>query len=251
YLDLGGDSLTELPEDFSTLQSLAELHLQGNVFKNFPAQIFQLGNLSVLDISGNGELSGLTFTREQVAFLSNLTLFVIDPNAFAASCAQPEQVHGYSICVSDPNDSSKLSFGVWILIGIGILVVIALVAMFVWRKWHMGNAASEFESRGSGKKLFCLGDVDADSILESSSPSVEEGYASSEKFSSHHTLHTRSSKGSNRFASIWDDEELLRWRIDGQQVHDVRLLATGFYGEVWLSTYLGKEVAVKRLKKSP
>lgn len=194
----------------------------------------------------NGDMSGLTFTREQLDFLNNLTSFEIDPNAFTASCKHPEQLHGHSVCITGHTESTEVSIVPWVLIGVGAVVVIALVA-FLWKRWRATKKSGR-ENRGSEKPLYCLGDMDADSILENSSPSVDAEFMSSgTKFSSYAT----SSKGSSKFVSVWDDEELLKWRVDAQQIHDVEMLAAGYYGEVWLSTYLGKRVAVKRMKKSP
>lgn len=49
--------------------------------------------------------------------------------------------------------------------------------------------------------------------------------------------------------SIWEDEELLKARIDVQQVREIELISSGYFGEVWLATYMDEYVALKRLKR--
>ncbi|GLD97723.1 hypothetical protein PINS_up006413 [Pythium insidiosum] len=55
---------------------------------------------------------------------------------------------------------------------------------------------------------------------------------------------------SSRLYSIWDDQELLSWRLDFTAIQDEELLSTGMYGDVWLATYLNRHVAVKRLRRN-
>ncbi|KAF1795710.1 Protein kinase, ATP binding site [Phytophthora cactorum] len=44
-----------------------------------------------------------------------------------------------------------------------------------------------------------------------------------------------------------DEEALASWRIDGENIAPVRPLGAGAYGTVWLATYLGETVVVKKL----
>ncbi|TMW61827.1 hypothetical protein Poli38472_010890 [Pythium oligandrum] len=49
-------------------------------------------------------------------------------------------------------------------------------------------------------------------------------------------------------APLWEDRDLLKYRLDSSLVFIERLLATGTYGEVFLATYQRQNVVVKRLK---
>lgn len=237
-------------------------YLSQNDFTSFPDQVFQLSNLQSLHFTGNAKISELTFTQEQLNFLKKLTVFTIDSNSLTGWCEFPEQVHGYSICVvGDPslisgsaanNSSAKgVSAIVYVLSGAAVVAVafVAAIGIVRYRKRTSNGKDNVEDSIEADKDMFCLEemDIDKDSILESTRHGVEY-LMSSATFSSHSLL---SSKGSSRFVSVWDDEELLKWRVDAQQIQDVEVLAAGFYGEVWLASYLGKPVAVKRMKKSP
>lgn len=265
-LDLSYNKLVALPTGFEQLQSLRFLYIDGNDLTAFPAQVFELEALEELTIE-NTKLSNVTFTREQADFLANLTKFAIDADTLATSCSEgggsQRKVLKYSVCIGGTLSSSTASTGskktsavVYVLICAGAVLVVAALGV-LWkrnrtrRRRAMGPVLRGLSRSLSDKKLFCLEDVDSDMILESPSGGHGTEYlaTSSAKFSSQ-TFSSKSSS-SRRFISVWDDDELLKWRVDAQQICDMKLLASGFYGEVWLATYLGTQVAVKRMKKSP
>lgn len=264
-LDLSYNTLTALPTGFERLQALRFLYVDGNAFTAFPVQVFELKALEQLTIE-NTKLTNVTFTKEQADFLANLTNFAIDADTLATSCSGDDvasrTVQNYTMCIGGvlsssstaSADSKKTSVAVYVSVCVGAVLVFAGVAV-MWRRSRvrrrrrrsMGPVLRGDSRSISDKKMFCLEDMDSDMILESPGGGHGMEYlTSSAKFSSH----TSSSKGSRRFISIWDDEELLKWRVDAQQIHDRHVIASGFYGEVWLATYLGTEVAVKRMKKS-
>lgn len=261
-MDLSYNKLETLPIGFEQLQALRFLYIDGNDFTAFPAQVFELKALEQLTIE-NTKLSNVTFTPKQADFLANLTNFVIDADNLVTLCSGGDgasrKVQNYSVCVrgvlsstTAAATSEKTSVAVYVSISVGAVLIIAGLSV-MWkrsrarRRRAMGPMLRGHSRSLSDKKMFCLEDVDSDMILESPSGVYGMEYlASSAKFSSH----TSSSKSSRRLISVWDDEELLKWRVDAQQIYDVKLIASGFYGEVWLATYLGSEVAVKRMKKA-
>ena len=56
-------------------------------------------------------------------------------------------------------------------------------------------------------------------------------------------------KGEPSSSAIWDDEALLKHRVDMAQITRVSCLASGAFGDVWLATYLSEPVALKQLKQ--
>lgn len=261
-LDLSYNKLVTLPIGFEQLQALRFLYIDGNDFTAFPAQVFELKALEQLAIK-NTKLSNVMFTPKQADFLANLTNFAIDADVLATSCSGGDgasrKVQNYSVCVGGvlssttaAANSEKTSIAVYVSISVGAMLIVAGLGV-MWKRSRarrcdaMGPMLCGHNRSFSDKKIFCLEDVDSDMILESPGGARSTEYLSlSAKFSSH----TSSSKSNRRFISVWDDEELLKWRVDAQQVYDVKLIASGFYGEVWLATYLGSEVAVKRMKKA-
>lgn len=277
-LDASINKLKALPDDFTQLQALETLLLHDNAFVAFPEQVFELTALKVLTLD-SPKLTGVSFTEAQAAFLAKLGNFSINADALATTCEASVRVHDYTVCVTAAssasalgNEAKRTSATVYILIIAGALAVVVAAAGFAYWKRRRASASkleqcpqSGGAGRGSvsGKRMFILEEMDSDSILES--PSRREGtgfggdlMTSSSKFSAY-TLSAKlssqtsssSSKGSRRFISVWDDEELLKWRVDAKQIQDVELIGNGFYGEVWLARYLGSLVAVKRMKKSP
>lgn len=272
-LDVSLNKLKALPADLVQLQALKELYLHGNAFLAFPDQVFQLAALEVLTLD-SPKLTGVAFTTDQAAFLAKLGNFSINADALATTCDTAVQVHAYSVCVTTAapvmgsrEHAHSTSPTVYVLVAVGSLCVVAAAVGAVVRQRRRTamnqselpwSHASAGDGRGSvtDKRMFIVDDLESDSILESPVRRIDMGtgvgdyVTTSSKLSSHASFGS-STSGSRRFVSVWDDEELLRWRVDAAQIHDVELLGTGFFGDVWLARYLGGFVAVKRLKKRP
>ncbi|GAB9469505.1 unnamed protein product [Globisporangium polare] len=76
-----------------------------------------------------------------------------------------------------------------------------------------------------------------------SSSQASSSSASSSAFAS------GSSSTSSALSSIWEDEELLSYRVDFDAIHKQQQLSVGAFGEVWLAKYRSSQsVVVKHLK---
>ncbi|RLN97462.1 hypothetical protein BBJ28_00018317 [Nothophytophthora sp. Chile5] len=60
-------------------------------------------------------------------------------------------------------------------------------------------------------------------------------------------LHRRASNRSTAILTTHDEEDLALWRLDVKNIEPIRPLGAGAYGTVWLATYLGETVVVKKL----
>ncbi|KAJ0409549.1 hypothetical protein ATCC90586_010060 [Pythium insidiosum] len=69
-------------------------------------------------------------------------------------------------------------------------------------------------------------------------------------FSANTSNSMSSATASSQLYSIWDDQELLTWRLDFAAIRDEELLSSGMFGEVWRATYLNRHVAVKRQRRN-
>ncbi len=76
YLDLRGQSLTDLPDSFSKLDNLTSLNLSGNKLTSLPDSISRLHSLTSLDLSDNEFVS----VPPQVFNLPNLTWLYLAGN---------------------------------------------------------------------------------------------------------------------------------------------------------------------------
>lgn len=77
---------------------------------------------------------------------------------------------------------------------------------------------------------------------------VEEGDLEAASFNVYQVQ--RRTKGANNAVATLtqeDEEALASWRIDAENISPIRPLGAGAYGTVWLATYLGETVVVKKL----
>lgn len=83
-IDLGNNTLTDLPDEMSVLSSLEILFLSENEFEYIPKVIGKLNNLRVLSLRGNSlqELSSSTLPVSSLVWLilTNNNIHTIDPN---------------------------------------------------------------------------------------------------------------------------------------------------------------------------
>jgi serine/threonine protein kinase len=259
-------------------------YLDGNAFTTIPSVIFSLSSLRRLSLSSDQSATDsgkVTLTEAQIEFLSNLEVFTVDGNDVAAffstACDSPAQVHNYSVCLAgstatasddDVRTSSSTSY-TWVYITAPVVVglILAVVGFLIYRRrQRRADSLSEAPDSKEARSLFFI-----DSHLELAVTSLGDATVTNSAFFSVAKTplcdndSTASSNGVNTSLSsrremarlmsmassmsIWDDEDLLKARIDFQQIHNVELLSTGFYGEVWLATYMDAYVAVKRLKR--
>jgi Leucine-rich repeat (LRR) protein len=71
-LNLGNNSLSTIPLEFGTLQTLRRLYLEDNELRSFPIVLCQLSHLTELRLSGNG----ITDVPQSISNLGNLQILV-------------------------------------------------------------------------------------------------------------------------------------------------------------------------------
>ncbi|TYZ63499.1 hypothetical protein PybrP1_006667 [[Pythium] brassicae (nom. inval.)] len=251
HFDASENEITEL-KPHALPPKLRFLNVSTNLLATLPADTLP-PTLEMLDVS----LNKLKTLPDDVVQLQALKALYLNGNAFSVF---PEQVFKLAAL------ERRTSPAVYVLVAVGALcVVAAAVGIVVWRRRRIAASKPEVWSqpgggdRGRGsvsdKRMFIVDDMENDLILES--PARRNDMATgvgdyvttrSAKLSSR-TSSGSSKGGSRRFLSVWDDEELLRWRVDATQIHDVELLGAGFFGDVWLARYLGGLVAACLLSR--
>ncbi|DAZ94203.1 TPA: hypothetical protein N0F65_000430 [Lagenidium giganteum] len=241
--------LKDVPTHFKTLTNLKIMYLNDNSFDKIPDMVFSLTGLRELQIQRNLKMRSnpLVFSAAQIEFLKQLDVFMIDPQALDSTCSSPYSAHNYTLCIHQKSNHStwkssyKISF--YVCAGLGALTMI--IGIGFWRRRRTSRAqkkkALSVSSGAFTKGLELL--INNDHNVIDSSCSTAYSTRSSDKSSS------RSARSADA-VSIWEDEDLLKWRMDVQQIQDQELVASGSYGEVWLARYMGKKIAVKRLRRS-
>lgn len=170
----------------------------------------------IRDLRGN-DLSNLSFTEDQVAFLSSqLQAFAIDPAAFSSDCKDKVVLRGeYSICLQDtlgdnddvetPTEADPSSSQ--LLTAIVVLAVVLVIAAFVGGRMYSRRHRRRFDD----------------------------------------PLFTDSRHGTTLDSS--DDDALLQWRVNAEDLLPIKRLATRPYGTVWLASYFSETVLVKRINQ--
>ena len=186
------------------------------------------------DLTGNS-LTNVTLTTDQLKFLNNVTTVRVDVSAFRrADCSNMRRLKaiGRDVCVSDAAPSSDTvrstasgkSGVVPLLLSIGGAALVVVVAVIVYMKRRAQHVAGKTHQ-----------DNDEDDTAN--------GYS---EYTS--TLSAGKQARGATTIDIWHDEQLLKCRIDIQQLEMRDQIAAGAYGSVWLAEYLGEQVVVKKLR---
>ncbi|TMW61819.1 hypothetical protein Poli38472_010882 [Pythium oligandrum] len=218
-LDLRNNSL----ETFELAQAplLTSLQLGENSLTEVPVSIFDLKALTVLNLTHN-PIHNFTPSVEQYAFLQGLDVLMMDQDMFNTSCDNLVSFREFAMCPpwqnvtniehESPEDSAQSKRGAspWTLVlNIGLLVVFVVVSVGVYHRRRI------YKRR--------MREMDMKSAISDE-------------------------LNSKRGLSIWEDDVLLQHRLDNDLVIRSRMIGSGMYGEVWLATYQGKMVALKKLR---
>ncbi|KAJ0402551.1 hypothetical protein ATCC90586_003901 [Pythium insidiosum] len=225
--------LTSLPLDVQDMRSsLQRLNLRNNSLKSFPLDIFSMPQLRFLDLRDNA-MANVTLSEEQIAFITTqLSDFAIDPQAFVTSlpCAETRVLRGvYSVCIRTemrldnssgaptppPNPAETKSHG-----GTSAGVNIALAASIV--------------------VVFLLAVLLAKRRSKALRPSLDD--------QEYNALTTN--RRDYAPIDMWEDPELLSWRVDVLAVSLVMQIGGGEHCAVWLARLRGESVVAKRLVPS-
>ncbi|TYZ60244.1 hypothetical protein PybrP1_012865 [[Pythium] brassicae (nom. inval.)] len=189
--------------EVSKATNLQRLHLDRNELKAIPSSIFNMTKLKVLTLYGN-PISGYAPTIDEFAFLTKLNLLTMDSAQFAAGCsvADRRDLHGYAVCLGTGSGASTSANGRGtgsrtVSVVLNVLLVLVL-ALVLAAAWHKRRLRRRAFRALVAKELAVL-------------RSKESG--------------------------IWEDDVLLRHRVDAASVARRRLVAAGMFGEVWLAVY--------------
>ncbi|TMW61851.1 hypothetical protein Poli38472_010914 [Pythium oligandrum] len=234
YMDLSFNKLTSFK--ILNADNLKVLFLRGNNLTAIPDSIYSLRNLQVLDLRDN-PITDYVPTSQEWDFFQQMPVVLMDANQLRANCKDIVQFKEHLVC--DPNGSlepagssdessgsktndtpsgaisnekadsgSPISTVTIALIVIGVTLVV-LIAGFIWYRRKQHPTSQPYST-----------DLGTKSTLSSHNPEL----------------------------TLWDDEELMRHRLDPQTVQIQRFLAAGTYGEVYLAHHEGQRVVIKRLK---
>ncbi|TMW65174.1 hypothetical protein Poli38472_009341 [Pythium oligandrum] len=221
-LDLSSNKITSL--NLTDFTELTNVRLNDNGLTEIPAGLLSAKGLVELDLRGN-QIRGATLTTSEVSRLQKVQTLYFDEDTFSSSCSGDSKaatLQGvYSVCALDDGstpDASNIEVAphsagtnhtpVLLGIGAGALVVILALVAFIVHRRRQPKP----------------------------DPS-QFAFVSSTKGSRMH-----SSQG------IWEDEELLKWRMDVRQIQLVEQIGAGAFGSVWLARYMDSDtVVVKRL----
>lgn len=157
---------------------------------------------------------------DEFAFLSKLNLLSMDPDQFATRCSASEtrDLHGYAVCLGAGSSGIGAATGAnsqstgskTVSVVLNVLLVVVLVLVLV----------AAYHKRKLRRRAFR--DLVAKELA---------------------VLHSKES-------GIWDDDVLLRHRLDAAAVVRQRVVAAGMFGEVWLALYATETVALKCLRET-
>ncbi|GLD99636.1 hypothetical protein PINS_up008362 [Pythium insidiosum] len=213
----------------ANFSSLQYLNLRNNSLKTFPFDIFSMPQLRYLDLRDN-HITNVTLFDDQIAFLSTqLSVFTIDPKAFSTSlpCAETRVVRGvYTVCTRlsqrvdnisaaptvPPNAAGTKSRG-GTSAGVNIALAASIGVVFI--------LAFVLVKRRSKASLPSLDDQEYNALTTN-----RREYAP---------------------IDMWEDPELLSWRVDVLAVSLVMQIGGGEQSAVWLARFRGDSVVAKRL----
>ncbi|TMW61859.1 hypothetical protein Poli38472_010922 [Pythium oligandrum] len=215
----------------SGADDLKVLVLRGNNLITVPDSLISLRNLQVLDLRDN-PITNYVPSPQEWDFFQRVPVVMMDASQLRSNCKDIVQFKENVICnpegslepassssdESDPDPPVRLTNGSsgssvsTVAIAL-ILIGVALLVVIAGFMWYLR------------RKRLALSKPNTTDVTTESSVRSE-----------------------NEDIMLWNDEELLRHRVDPKLLQVERLLAGGTYGEVFLATYEGQRVVIKRLK---
>ncbi|TMW61813.1 hypothetical protein Poli38472_010876 [Pythium oligandrum] len=233
-LDLSYNRLThfKLGPQIDTVRAL---YLRGNNLTSVPESLFRQRSLRIIDLRDNPITNYLPSTQDW-PFLQRVPVVRMDVRQLKTNCIKKVRFKEHYICdplnpVEDPtlasdgsgsalNDSTPSTVNVTNSKSLTSTVLTIAVAV-------IGTALVLIIAAG----VICY------------------------RRRTHYSMAMAKILGTNETitsgadeSSLWQDEDLVRHRLDASLVHVERLLGTGMYGEVFLATYQQQHVVIKRLK---
>ncbi|OQR84278.1 protein kinase [Achlya hypogyna] len=253
------------------IPSMQYLDLSYNKLSSIPTTIYAMNSLSHLKLEGNPITKAVT--SDQFAYLSNLKVLYlpsVTTSCPPSSAAQSIGSTGFSICVQGAASSSSSSTGLIVGIAVGVVILIAAIGGFIWYRRRQASAEAmapatnftEFEPAyplpGSRRRTTEI-EPRGSSL---SNPSKSRGSTLARPRTATGTnpspvykdllLQTRSNpdgkaKPTMALGSALNPAIVV---LDDAEMVYTRTLGKGAKGVVWLASYAGDIVAVKKMVPS-
>lgn len=160
-----------------------------------------------------------TPTQEQYGFLSQMDVLQMDVTQFSTDCSSDQLIDllGYSICSVTANATAT-----------------------------EGDSGDETGMAAGSMWIMILGACTLALILAGA---VWHHYTLKKEMKSTMLAKSELQELKKRESQLWQDDLLMKHRLEMDSIFKVKILASGMFGEVWLATYHSQYVAVKCLKE--
>ncbi|KAK1929663.1 Serine/threonine-protein kinase STY17 [Phytophthora citrophthora] len=202
--------------------SIASTDVQWTCYVGFTADyglvFYTSASKAYSSTSGDGSTTG-----------SDFTIVNVGSNSSSGSTGSGETSTTSQPVVSGSGDGSGSSIGGGIIAGIavGCVVLVALIAAFIWWRRKKGTRSSEGSRRGKDTYGEGLLGEDPQGRTLSTQPGASSDFSGGE--------------------GLWNDEAIIAARIPREKVLLQQRISRGGYGEVFVGTFNGQRVAVKML----
>ncbi|KAG4233010.1 hypothetical protein PC116_g18762 [Phytophthora cactorum] len=233
---------SNLPGSIEAINAMTEINLANNSFTEFPAHLLQFPNLQKLDLSGNS-ITNLTVTSDDLAVISQLSVFQIDIHANGSDCDNGEwqEVHNTKLCVVNSVSASTPE-------------VVAGSAKDNATNWTIFVLVAAFGGCFVGFLLFFLAtrfvqyQQERQHEADSSSPVAEDVQTSRAGDSTaiqafYNSLHPTMN------AELVKDPVIASFRLKYKDLHVGRCISKGGFGLVYMGMYKHRRVAIKKIMR--
>ncbi|KAL4144756.1 hypothetical protein PRNP1_013882 [Phytophthora ramorum] len=275
YLDLSSNNIDTA---YIGGVDLKELNLSHNALAVFPAESLNSSGLQALYIQGN-DITDFNVSQEQFEKIQGLTAFTADQPESSSTCQDGawQSVHGITFCVlgastaavpdssqssasSSDNDNGGLGLlGYWLIAG--AIIVFFLLLLVIWqRRRHSREresspmvspeAVEPTTPKYNGDDAF--GDAlnrDAEAVAPAA-VGAAAGAGAAGVYVGYGRSHGNSidSEDTSRGVDLASNSVLASCRLDYDEVALGRCISRGGFGLVFVGSYRGQQVAVKKIR---
>ncbi|KAL4116199.1 hypothetical protein PRIC2_013197 [Phytophthora ramorum] len=275
YLDLSSNNIDTA---YIGGVDLKELNLSHNALAVFPAESLNSSGLQALYIQGN-DITDFNVSQEQFEKIQGLTAFTADQPESSSTCQDGawQSVHGITFCVlgastaavpdssqssasSSDNDNGGLGLlGYWLIAG--AIIVFFLLLLVIWqRRRHSREresspmvspeAVEPTTPKYNGDDAF--GDAlnrDSEAVAPAA-VGAAVGAGAAGVYVGYGRSHGNSidSEDTSRGVDLASNSVLASCRLDYDEVALGRCISRGGFGLVFVGSYRGQQVAVKKIR---
>ncbi|KAL3671376.1 hypothetical protein V7S43_003302 [Phytophthora oleae] len=270
YLDLSWNSINT---EYVGGTALKKLNLSHNALTVFPGASLNTSGLEALYIEGNG-INDFNVTKDQFELVQGLTAFTADQPDSASTCQDGawQSAHGTTFCVlgastaaaPDTSGSSGSSdddhhgglglLGYWLIAGAIIVFFLLLLLLWQRRRHDRERESSPIVSPEAVEPTtpkYNANDAFGDALNRDNAAIAAPAAAS---VSGVHPGYGRShgnsvdSEDTSLGASLANNAVLAACRLDYREVTLGRCISRGGFGLVFVGSYRGRQVAVKKIR---